>query len=156
MLFRLSFVPFEFCCCFYCCLKHFFFIMAPRNRDNPIRAKTLLQEGRSQQYVANLLGVNQSTLSRLARRLRETGDVRRRPGQGRKRADLARDDRFLTLNSLRDRTLTAIKFQGMLDDTTRGAQVSKRTVRRRLGKVDLRARCPARCPILSSSCALEN
>ncbi|KAF2881478.1 hypothetical protein ILUMI_24696 [Ignelater luminosus] len=34
--------------------------MAPLNPDSAIRAATLLQEGRSQQYVANLFGVNQS------------------------------------------------------------------------------------------------
>ncbi|KAF2887211.1 hypothetical protein ILUMI_18962 [Ignelater luminosus] len=84
--------------------------MAPLNRDDAVRAATLIQEGKSEQYVANLLGVNQSTISRLSKRLQETGDVRRRPGQGRKRATSAIDDRFLTLNSLRDRTLTAIKF----------------------------------------------
>jgi transposase len=121
--------------------------MAPLNRDNCIRATTLLQSGKDQQYVANLLGVNQSTISRLARRLRETGDVRRRPGQGRKRKTSAIDDRFLTLSSLRDRTLSSIQLQNMLD-ATRFVQVSPTTVRRRLKEVNLRARRPARCPIL--------
>ncbi|KAF2894395.1 hypothetical protein ILUMI_11781, partial [Ignelater luminosus] len=57
-------------------------------------------EGRSQQYVANLLGVNQSTIFQLSRCLLETGDVRRKPGRERKRATSAIDDRFLTLNSV--------------------------------------------------------
>ncbi|KAF2893639.1 hypothetical protein ILUMI_12534 [Ignelater luminosus] len=74
--------------------------MTPLNRDNAIRAVTLLQERRSQQYVANLLGVNQSTISRLSRRLRETGDVRRRPGQGRKRATSNRSPHVHTINQL--------------------------------------------------------
>ncbi|GJQ65124.1 hypothetical protein Trydic_g7268 [Trypoxylus dichotomus] len=80
-------------------------------RDVAIRATSLLQHGRSQQ------------------RLRETGDVRRRPGQGKKRATSVVDDQFLTLNSLRDSTTTAVQL-------------------RRLEHANLYVCRPARCPIL--------
>lgn len=118
------------------------------SRDNAIRATVLLEEGRNQNYVAFRLGVNQSTISRLQRRLRETGNVGRRRGQGRKRASSAVDDRFLQLSSLRNRTLTAPELQNNLE-TTRGIRISERTVRRRLAEGNLHARRPAMCPILS-------
>ena len=53
--------------------------------DEVVRALTLLEDGRSQRYVARVLGVNHSTIVRLAQWFHETGSVARRPGQGRRR-----------------------------------------------------------------------
>ncbi|GJQ75017.1 hypothetical protein Trydic_g9637 [Trypoxylus dichotomus] len=92
--------------------------------DDTIRATTLLQHGRTQQYVANLLGVNQFSIPSLARRLRKTGDVRKRPRQGRKRATM--DKRFLTLNCLHDRTTTAVQLRSIVY-AIQEAQVRGRT-----------------------------
>lgn len=51
--------------------------------------------------VARVLGVQSSTVRRAVARFWETGDYRRRSGQGRKRATAPRDDRFLRLTALR-------------------------------------------------------
>ncbi|KAH0815316.1 hypothetical protein GEV33_007475 [Tenebrio molitor] len=48
-------------------------------------AIALLNDGRSQRYVARTLEMNQSTVSRIAQRYQETGELKRRSGQGRKK-----------------------------------------------------------------------
>ena len=59
----------------------------------------------------------------------------------------ARDDRFIDLEILRNRYLTAVEIQGL--KISRGVNVSERTaVRRRMEKVNLKARWPARGPEL--------
>jgi transposase len=50
---------------------------------------TLHGEGRSQTFIAQRLGINQSTVSRILKRYRETGGYSRRPGQGRGKATTA-------------------------------------------------------------------
>jgi DNA-binding MarR family transcriptional regulator len=61
----------------------------------------------NQQDIANGLDLHQSTVSIVLRRLHDTGEYSRRPGQGRRRTTTAQRDRFLLLQSLRHRTLTA-------------------------------------------------
>jgi IS30 family transposase len=51
--------------------------------EEAVQALALLKAGRSQRYVARILGVNHSTIVRLTQRHQETGSVDRRPGQGR-------------------------------------------------------------------------
>lgn len=41
---------------------------------------TLLQEGHSQQYVADMIGVSQSVISRIYARYEETSECQRRSG----------------------------------------------------------------------------
>jgi transposase len=48
-------------------------------------AIALLNDGRSQRYVTRTLEMNQSTVSRIAQRYQETGELKRRSGQGRKK-----------------------------------------------------------------------
>jgi transposase len=94
----------------------------------------------NQQNIANGLDLHQSTASRVLRRFHETGEYSRRPGQGRRGTQR---DRFLLLQSLKHRTLTAPALQVM----TLGRyqfQISANTVRRRLAEYDLRPRIPAR------------
>jgi hypothetical protein len=84
------------------------------------------------------------------RRFHETGEYSRRPGQRRRRTTTAQRDRFLLLQSLRHRTLTAPALQVM----TLGRyqfQISANTVRRRLAEHDLRPRIPARGPQLTAA-----
>jgi hypothetical protein len=83
-------------------------------------------------------------------RFHETGEYSRRPGQGRRRTTTAQRDRFLLLQSLRHRTLTAPALQVM----TLGRyqfQISANTVRGRLAEYDLRPRIPARGPQLTAA-----
>jgi hypothetical protein len=97
-----------------------------------------------------LICTSQRYLSRVMRRFHETGEYSRRPGQGRRRTTTAQRDRFLLLQSLRHRTLTAPALQVM----TLGRyqfQISANTVRRRLVEHDLRPRIPARDPQLTAA-----
>lgn len=113
-----------------------------------VRAQTLVEEGRSMRYVARILGVNHSTISRLLERHRATGSHSRRHGQGRKRATNVRDDRFLRQNALRNRTATSSQLRNDLE-TVRNVQVSALTVRRRLRDAGLISRRPIKAPELT-------
>ncbi|KAJ3658704.1 hypothetical protein Zmor_010429 [Zophobas morio] len=103
--------------------------------DEVLRALTLLEDGRSQRYVARVLEVNHSTIIRLAQRSHETGSVARRPGQGRRRVTSPWDDRFLHLTALRTRH--------------RDVDISVQTVTNRLREDNLLARFPAKGPLLT-------
>ncbi|KAH0815291.1 hypothetical protein GEV33_007501 [Tenebrio molitor] len=67
-------------------------------------------------YVAQSLGITQSCscVLRPLGRFLETGSYSRRPGTGRQRCTIARDDRFLTLAILRNRTMTAVEVRNRL------------------------------------------
>jgi transposase len=96
-------------------------------RDQVIRIITLVEDGRSQRYVANLVGVNQSTVSRVVSRYQETGGFERRPVQGRPKATTPADNRFLSIQALRRRHVTSTQLQHDLA-ATRNTQVSSHTV----------------------------
>jgi transposase len=113
--------------------------------EEAIQALALLQDGRSQRYVSRVLGVNHSTIVRLAQRHQETGSVDRRPGQGRRRVTSVRDDRFLRLTALRSRHCTARLLQSEML-TARDVEISLQTVRNRLREDNIRAHVPARAP----------
>lgn len=119
------------------------------SNDECVRASTLLEEGRSMRYVANLLGVNHSTISRMARRLRETGTHHRRRGQGRRRATNQIDERFLRQQVLRNRKCTSRELSNQLE-TVRNVRISALTVRRRLKEAGLASRRPASAPLLTA------
>jgi hypothetical protein len=53
--------------------------------EEAVAVVTLAETGLSQRYIGHRLGVNQSTVSRVLKRHRETQEYSRRPGQGRKR-----------------------------------------------------------------------
>jgi transposase len=112
------------------------------------RAVTLLEEGYSQRYVAQQLGVVQGTVWKLWKRYRETGTITRRAGTGRQRKTTAGDERFLRLQALRNRTHTARDLQEDLL-RARGTRISDQTVRNRLREVELRPRRPAKVPKLT-------
>lgn len=59
-----------------------------------MRVITLLEEGISQRNVANLVGTNQCSISRVAARYRAPGQFSRRPGQERTRSITAAEDNF--------------------------------------------------------------
>ncbi|RVE42631.1 hypothetical protein evm_012717 [Chilo suppressalis] len=81
------------------------------------------------------------------KRYQETGQYTRRPGSGGVRCTSARDDRFIVLEILRNRYLTAVEIRQRLQ-IVRGVNVSERTVRRRMEEVNLKACRPARGPEL--------
>ncbi|KAG8284281.1 hypothetical protein J6590_108265 [Homalodisca vitripennis] len=112
------------------------------------RAVTLIEVGVSQREVGRRLGVSQSVISRLWNRHQELGTLQRRPGQGRSRSTTHIEDRFLRVNALRNRFLTARELQNDLSQAT-GNRVSDQTVRNRLREAGLRSRRPARVPRLT-------
>jgi hypothetical protein len=58
-----------------------------------------------------------------------------------------RDDRFIVLQTLRNRSQTAVQTRSALEEV-RGIQISERTVRRRLKEVELGSYIPAKAPKL--------
>lgn len=112
------------------------------------RAIALIYDGRSQYYVARVLGVTRCSVQRAVERFRVTGGYTRRPGSGRRRRTNAQDDHFLELRVLRSRDTTAVEARNGLEEI-RGVAVSERTVRRRLVEHGLTARRPANGPALT-------
>lgn len=107
----------------------------------------LVEQGYSQRQVAAILNVDRSNMKYALKRYRATGLYTRKPGSGGVRCTSARDDRFIILEVLRNRFLTAVEIRQRLQ-VTRGVNVSERTVRRRIEECELRARRPARGPEL--------
>lgn len=116
--------------------------------NEAVQAITLVGEGRSYRYVAGVLGVHHTTVIRAVQRFRETGTYTRRPGQGRHRATSQRDDNFLRLNVLRNRTSTSRSLNNLIREV-RHINISDRTVRRRLHEANLSNRRPATGPLLT-------
>lgn len=116
--------------------------------DEVARAVALVEDGRSVRYAARSIGKPETTVRRAIKRYRETNSYSRRHGSGRPRATSARDDRFVILQSLRDRHSTAIEVAHQLRNV-RGTAVNPQTVRRRLVEYGLRARRPVLVPQLS-------
>lgn len=113
------------------------------NANEKVRVLTLLQEGRSQRYIANIVGTTQSVVSRLLRKHTETGNDLRRHGSGRRRKTTVAEDRFMRIQVLRNRTATARDVQRDLLRAT-GRLISDQTVRNRLHKAQMASRRPAK------------
>lgn len=111
------------------------------------RAVTMIENGRTYNDVARMFGKSKSTIHRSVIRWRQTGEYVRRRGQGRKRSTTAVDDRFITLQTLRNRRQTAVKTRSVLQEV-RGTNISERTVRRRLYEVGLKSYVPIKAPRL--------
>lgn len=111
------------------------------------RAVAMIENGRSYNDVANMFGKSKSTIHRSVMRWRQTGEYVRRRGQGRKRSTTAIDDRFITLQTLRNRRRTAVQTRNELEEV-RGTTISERTVRRRLKEVGLKAYRSKKAPQL--------
>lgn len=111
------------------------------------RAVTMIDLGRSYKDVADLFGKSKATIHYCVQRWRETGEVERRRGQGRKRSTTALDDRFIRMQTLRNRRQTAVQSSNQLEEV-RETRVSERTVRRRLNEAGLKARRTKKAPQL--------
>ncbi|GFW44468.1 transposable element Tcb2 transposase [Trichonephila clavipes] len=100
-----------------------------------------LEGGQTQAEVAQAIGVSQSVISRIWNCFLETGSASRRSGQGRRRATMPNEDRYLMLTAGRHRNMNATLLQQHLRLAT-GTTVSTQTVRNRLNGVGLHARRP--------------
>ncbi|RZC40344.1 hypothetical protein BDFB_005182 [Asbolus verrucosus] len=76
-------------------------------------------------------------------RFHETDSFTRRMTPSRKRCTNERDNRFLSLSALHDRSATATEARNCLKEV-RGLRVSERTIRRRLKEYRLNVRRPAK------------
>ncbi|GFU86776.1 transposable element Tcb2 transposase [Trichonephila clavipes] len=103
-----------------------------------------LEGGQTQAEVAQAIGVSQSEISRIWNRFLETGSAGRRPGQGRRRATMHNEDRYLVLTTWRHRNMNATLLQQHLCSAT-GTTVLTQTVRNRFHGVGLYARQPMVC-----------
>ena len=118
----------------------------PLSVTDVARIVALIEDGR-RRYVSDTLGIFRTTVQDAWNRYMETGNFTRRVGSGRKRKTNAIDDRFIVLNTLRNRRITAFQNQHLLQ-AVRRTQVSERTIQRRLKENSLSARRPATGPQL--------
>lgn len=119
--------------------------MPPRRRLSAVdrgRALALLEEGISLREVGRRLHVSASVIHRLRERHATTGSTDERVRTGRPRCTSRRDDRFLYLSTLRDRTVTTPVLRRHLMQAA-NVNVSTSTVRNRLHEFDLQSRRPA-------------
>jgi transposase len=117
-------------------------------------AVALSEKGRTQQSIAERFGVMQSTISRVINRYLETGINKRRTGKGRKRMTTANQDRFLRLQTLRQRFVTSTSLQEAFS-LRYNALISQDTIRRRLAEHQLLPYVPATGPLLTAEHRLE-
>ncbi|GFW42830.1 transposable element Tcb2 transposase [Trichonephila clavipes] len=108
-----------------------------------------LEGGQTQAEVAQAIGVSQRGISRIWNRFLETGSAGRKPGEGRRRATMPNEDRYLVLMAPRHRNMNATLLQQHLRSAT-GTTVSTQTVQNRLHGVGLYARRPMVCVRLTS------
>ncbi|VEN61587.1 unnamed protein product [Callosobruchus maculatus] len=113
--------------------------------NQAFQAITLVGEGQSPHYVAGVLDLHHTTVIRAVQCFRETGTYTRRPGH---RATSQRDDNFVHLSVLRNRTFTSCSVNDLLRKERR-VHISDRTARRRLHPANLTNRRPATGPLLT-------
>ncbi len=114
----------------------------PRLRQNERQqAVTLLLQGAIQADVARRLVVNQCTIHRLWRRLRENGTTADRPRSGRPRVTTPADDRHIRLQHLRDRFRTADET-ALQTAGVHNPRISAKTVTNSLRKDGIKAYRP--------------
>jgi transposase len=106
----------------------------------------LIEDGKSQRYVAHRFNVSRSVVARAWARYQETGRCQRRRGQGRRRVTSIREDRNIANTALRERTVTAHDIRTNLFPNR---SISDQTIRNRLREADLRSRNRARVPMLT-------
>ena len=101
-----------------------------------------LQTGVALQEVGRRLDVTHSVISRLQERFQTTGTTQDRSHPGRPRATSRREDRFIGLSALRERSATSETIRAQLREATQ-TTVSRNTIRRRLQEQGLQSRRPA-------------
>ncbi|GFX59415.1 HTH_Tnp_Tc3_2 domain-containing protein [Trichonephila clavipes] len=118
-------------------------VMAQRKHlDDFLRGRIIgrLECGRTQLEVSEELGIVQSIISRLWQRFQDDGNVNRCYSTGRPRVTTPKEGRYiyLAVTAKRNRRSTASYLSRQLSSAT-GATVSRQTVYRRLGHIDLYA-----------------
>ena len=114
------------------------------------RVMQQLEDGERLRVVARRLHLPPSVVGRLWRIYKETGEFTRRQGQGLSRVTTTLQYRFLILLSRRNHRSTAKALEVV--DFCRASEVhfSDQIVRNKLHHDGMRAKRPARCPVLTA------
>ena len=107
--------------------------------EQVMHAVTLLEEGHTERYVAEQVGVSQSVIWRLWERYRELHTVQRRHGTGRKRKTTPAEDWFFRLQALQNQRSTARYLRGELINA-HGTVVNTQIVRNTLMEGQFKSR----------------
>ena len=107
----------------------------------------MCEAGQTQTVITRQIGINQSRVSRLIAKYRQTNDVTDRPRPGRPRLSSTADDRVLVRSVVRDPKAPCSKLRQQWQNLN--VQASTRTVNRRLNKAGLKARRPRRRTFLA-------
>lgn len=115
-----------------------------------IQIETLLKDGQTQRIVASKVGVSQSCVKNVAKKIKEGRPLTNVPGQGRKRASTERDDRQLLQLCKKDRTKSSrqLSSEWVLSN---GKTMAACTVRRRLLQAGYKSYTAKRKPCRSAA-----
>ncbi|KAJ4442359.1 hypothetical protein ANN_03945 [Periplaneta americana] len=122
----------------------------PLSSEDVTTTVALVENGHSLRYVTRVIRALLDTICSAMQRYRKLGKYDRRRGSGRRRSTSGRDDRFLTLQVLRDRHSTAVQTRNRLENV-RHVRVSEQTVRRRFAEANLLSVRPAYGPQLEQT-----
>lgn len=108
----------------------------------------LHKENLTYREIAEKIGCNNSTVTRLLRKVASTGSSARSKGSGRKRLSTVANDRVLKRLSLRNRRASAPELKRQWFEMC-GVDSTVRTVQLRLNEMKIFARRPAKKPFLT-------
>lgn len=109
---------------------------------------TLFKENISMREIARRVGYAESSVRKFLKNYKNSGSLERRKGTGAKRKTTRREDRELKLQILKNRFASAPKLKRELENTNY-ANVSVRTVERRINELGFMSRRPAKKPLLT-------
>ncbi|GFV61396.1 transposable element Tcb1 transposase [Trichonephila clavipes] len=123
-----------------------------KHLDDFLRGKIIgrLECGRTQLEISEELGIAKSVISRLWQRFQDDGNVSRCYSTGRPRVTTPNEERYLAATAKRSRRSTASDLSRQFSSAT-GTTVSRQTVYRRLGHIDLYPRRPVECVSLTTT-----
>ena len=116
------------------------------SRDKKIKVIALMKDGQSQRIVGKKVGVSQCCVGNVPKKLKIDAPLTNVPGQDRKRLSTEREDRCLLQISKADRTKSSHQLSSKFT-LSKGAQLSARTIHRRLLDAGYRRYTVKRKPI---------
>lgn len=115
--------------------------------DEKIEIKVLLENGKTQKELAEKYMVNQSTISRVKKKIEETKSCARKVGSGRPPILNEKDTDFLIKKIKEDPKIGTTILASEIKNT-RDKIVSPRTIRRKLSDIGLKGRIACKKPFL--------
>ncbi|KFM76555.1 hypothetical protein X975_12185, partial [Stegodyphus mimosarum] len=109
-----------------------------------------LEAGQSQVQICREFNLMPSVMCNLWKQFQDTGSIERKPGQGRSRDTMAKEDRYLSVLARRNRGATVFQLTRDLYAAT-GTHVTRVTVSKRLHERGLFARRLAVCVPVTST-----